>query len=93
MRFDILAFEWDEHNEDKIYDKHGVTAEEAEEVFYNDPLVRKAGHGRYLAFGQADDGRYLFVVFIRKSGGVVRVISARDMDRSERRAYRRKRYG
>jgi len=93
MRFTITDFEWDEGNEPKILRKHHVPSQEAEEVFYNDPLVRRARRGRYLAFGQTDAGRYVFVVFIRKAHGVIRVITARDMDRAERAAYRRHRGG
>ena len=42
------------------------------------------------ALGVTDDGRYLFVVFRRKPRGVVRVITARDMEPKEKRLYRRR---
>ena len=93
MFLHITAFEWDEGNEPKIFRKHKVARHEVEEVFFNAPLVRKAAQKRYLAFGQTDNGRYLFVVFVRKPKGLIRPISARDMDSSERTSYRRKRYG
>ena len=44
----------------------------------------------YVALGETLDGRLAFVVFRRLSGGRVRVITARDMDASERRLFRRK---
>jgi uncharacterized DUF497 family protein len=40
--------------------------------------------------GETLDGRLVFVVFRRLSGGMIRVITARGMDESERRLFRRK---
>jgi uncharacterized DUF497 family protein len=40
--------------------------------------------------GQTLDGRLSFVVFRRLSQGLIRVVTARDMDDSERRVFRRK---
>lgn len=84
----ISRFEWDEGN---IYHiaRHNVEPDEAEEVFANFPHYRKAKINRMTAYGQTDSGRYLFVVFERKSGGVIRVVTAREMNHSERRCYRR----
>jgi uncharacterized DUF497 family protein len=88
-----VGFEWDEGNEGKNWEKHGVTDGEAEEVFFNDPLVAgvDAVHSgqerRDFALGQTDSRRRLFVVFtIRKR--LIRVISARDMSPRELRRYR-----
>jgi uncharacterized DUF497 family protein len=47
-------------------------------------------HKRYIALGETLDGRLAFVVFRWLSGGLVRVITARDMDANERRLFRRK---
>jgi len=44
----------------------------------------------YAAFGQTDEGRYLIVFFIYKRDGRALIISARDMDDSEKRLYGRK---
>jgi uncharacterized DUF497 family protein len=52
--------------------------------------VRRTRQQRYIALGETLDGRLAFVVFRRLSGGLVRVITARDMDASERRLFRRK---
>jgi uncharacterized protein len=43
-----------------------------------------------IALGETLDGRLAFVVFRRLSGGLIRVVTARDMDSSERRLFRRK---
>ena len=86
------GFEWDEANADKNWERHRVSLEEAEDVFFSEPLIVRSdvGHSRrekrYYALGQTGRGRYLFVAFtIRRS--LVRVISARDMNRQERDAY------
>ncbi len=91
---DIL---WKDHVVEKLADKHGVSAAEAEEALRSRPLVRKIAKGRvrgehvYAALAQIRSGRYLIVFFIRKMHGIMMPISARDMDSSERRYYERAR--
>jgi len=81
---------------DKIESKHRVFPEEVEEVFYNIPKYRKAQKGKYegedlyYAYGRTDSGRYLFVVFIYKKTKDALIISARDMDKKERKRYGKK---
>jgi uncharacterized protein len=72
-------------------DKHDVSSAEAEQVFFNVPLLvaPDAKHGdkelRLHALGVTDDGRRLQISFTgRDEGRKVRVISARDMNRKER---------
>jgi uncharacterized DUF497 family protein len=84
----LPEFEWDEHNEDKLLDRHGVTAAEAEECFGNANSRRRVGDV-YLMLGMTEAGRMLFLVYEQKRGGRVRVFSAREMTDAERRAYRR----
>jgi uncharacterized DUF497 family protein len=86
------GFEWDEGNASKNWERHRVTQEEAEDVFFNEPLIVRSdiGHAkrekRYYALGQTGSGRLLFVAFtIRRS--LLRVISTRDMNRKESDAY------
>jgi uncharacterized DUF497 family protein len=90
----IEGFEWDEGNNRKSSDKHGVSQAEAEQVFFNEPLlaVPDLGHSmnesRFHALGQTDAGRLLHVTFtIRQNGTRIRVISARAMHRKERSRY------
>lgn len=84
---------WLESFADKIESKHDVSTEEVEEVFFNSPKYRKARRGRvkgedlYYAYGQSDSGRYLFIVFIYKKTKDALIITARDMDKKERRKY------
>lgn len=79
------GFDWDEGNLAKNWARHRVAGVECEQVFFNRPLVAAAdeqhseGEPRFYVLGQTDSGRRLFVVLtIRR--GLVRVISARDMN-------------
>jgi len=85
----VSGFEWDDDNISHI-GRHEFAPEEVEEVFASDHKVRRTRQKRYIALGETLDGRLAFIVFRRLSEGVVRVITARDMDASERRLFRRK---
>jgi hypothetical protein len=78
--------------DDNIFpiERHEFTPEEVQEVFAGDYKIRRARQGRYIALGETLDGRLAFVVFRRLPEGLVRVITARNMEASERRLYRRK---
>lgn len=86
------GFEWDEGNRDKNLEKHGVHGWECEQTFFNTPLVilEDAKHSsmekRFAAFGHTDSGRMLTIVYTM-SKKLLRVISARDMNRKERTFY------
>jgi uncharacterized DUF497 family protein len=83
-------FWWDESNIEHIAN-HGVEPYEAEEVIDDDPRILKAGKDRFAAYGQADSGRYLLVVFALKSEQRIRVITARDLTVAEKKRLRRRR--
>ncbi|MBI2899411.1 MAG: BrnT family toxin [Planctomycetes bacterium] len=89
-RWSVRGFDWDEANEEHIA-RHGVTPGEAEEVFLRRMLVTRSRRGRYLVLGQSGAGRHLSVIVERRSGGLVRVVTVRDMSDAERRLYARKR--
>lgn len=84
---------WVPHFVEKLDRKHDVTTTEVEEIFANQPYFRfvnkgeRDGENVYSAMGQTDEGRYLIVFFILKSHNRALIISARDMDRKERRQY------
>ena len=87
----LAGFEWDDGNSRKSHDKHGVSRAEAEQVFFNEPLVilgdprHSVQEPRFHALGQTDLGRLLHVTFtLRGAATLIRVISARDMSRKER---------
>lgn len=81
-------FDWDEHNEKKLLDRHCVSAMEAEQCFGNSHTKRRQGDA-LLMLGKTDDDRMLLLVYEQQRRGVVRVYSARDMTENERRAYRK----
>ena len=89
----ITGFDWDDGNTRKN-EKHGVSMAEAEQIFFNSPLLllEDAAHSqrepRIHALGKTDDGRALHIAFtLRRSAHLIRVISARDMHRKERAIY------
>lgn len=85
----IVGFDWDDGNVRKN-EQHGVSNAEAEQLFFNQPLLlpdlqHSQSEQRYHALGKTDDGRLLHVTFtLRRRDTVIRVISARDMHRKER---------
>lgn len=86
------GFEWNAGNLEKNWHKHQVSAAECEQVFFNKPLVAAPDVAysqqevRVFALGQTDLGRLMFVVFTVR-GTLIRVISARNMSRKERKVY------
>jgi hypothetical protein len=88
----FTGFDWDEANILKNWEKHQVSAFECEQVFFNQPLITAPDEkhsfeeARYYALGKTDTSRLLFVVFAIR-GKLIRVISARDMSRRERRVF------
>jgi uncharacterized DUF497 family protein len=87
---EIREFQWDDHNIDHI-GRHGVSPDEVEDLaFDDDPWVRKGRKGTRYMLGHTIAGRYLFVVYILKSKGIVRVITAMDMDEKTRKLYRKR---
>jgi len=89
---DFERFQWDQGNIDKNLTKHDVTNWECEQVFFNRPLLvledpkHSASEKRWAAFGKTDAERFLVVIFTKRKH-LVRIISARDMNRRERKFY------
>jgi len=90
----IVGFQWDAGNAYKSQDKHGVTQGEAEEIFFNQPLMiagdekHSEEERRYLALGITGAKVMLSVVFtLRKKASLIRVVSARPMSKKERAFY------
>ncbi|MBC8346349.1 MAG: BrnT family toxin [Candidatus Marinimicrobia bacterium] len=86
------GFQWDDGNIDKNWKKHGVKNIECEEVFFNQPFMVGDDHKhsiaekRYFVLGQTDLGRKLFIAFTVRARKI-RVISARNMTKNEKRKY------
>ena len=88
----LAGFEWDKGNVDKNLIKHNVENWECEQIFFNDPLIvlddpkHSIAENRFAAFGKTDTGRLLVVIFTIRSR-LIRVISARKMNKKERNFY------
>lgn len=89
----VEGFDWDEGNARKN-EKHGVAQAEAEQVFFNEPLLaledvkHSESEAWYHAYGRTNEGRLLQITFaLRFRWMKLRVISARTMSARERRTY------
>jgi hypothetical protein len=87
-----LNFEWDEAKAELNKKKHHVTFLEAAGVFADrlastvqDP-DHSSGEYRFLTFGRTLESRYIVVSYTERNK-TIRIISARRMTPSERKAY------
>lgn len=87
-----LAFEWDKLKASLNIRKHGVCFEEASTVF-SDPLaltiydpLHSEDEDRYVTLGESQRRRLLVVVFTDRDDRI-RIISAREATRRERKDY------
>jgi uncharacterized DUF497 family protein len=86
------GFQWDRGNIDKNLIEHNVENWECEQVFFNRPLLvlddprHSVSEKRWAAFGKTDTDRFLVVIFTKRNN-LVRIISARDMNKGERKFY------
>ena len=90
-----VSFDWDKANINKNWERHKVNYKEAEEIFVNKPLktFRDKKHSqkefRFTALGITNKKRRLYVSFTIRDKKI-RIISARDQSRKERRLYEEK---
>ena len=88
----FVGFQWDQGNIDKNLINHNVENWASEQIFFNKPLLvlddpkHSIPEKRWAAFGKTDADRFLIVIFTKR-GDLIRVISARDMNKKERRFY------
>lgn len=92
---ELVEFIWDKRNIDKSWIKHKVTNQECEEAFFdkNKKIYKDKLHSlkedRFILLGKTKKGRLLYIVFtVRRKR--VRIISARGINRKERRLYNEK---
>ena len=90
----MIIFEWDESKAASNKRKHGVTFEEAQSVFYDDFAIQffddenSDFEDRFLLLGLSNQSRVLLICHCeKKSGDLIRIISARKATASERRLY------
>jgi uncharacterized protein len=87
-----MRFEWDARKAASNWLKHGVSFDEATEVFYDPNAVEgfDAAHSsveaRFFVIGLSSK-RLLYVVYAETKGGVIRIISARKPTKAERKIY------
>ena len=95
-----IRFEWDSAKAEENLRKHGVSFEEAQNVFYDDFAVEfyddthSQWEDRFLLLGYTSQLRLMMVCHCyRESDSVIRIISARKATTNEARYYRRNGYG
>ena len=88
----LEGFQWDDGNRTKNWGKHKVAIAEIEEVFLNSPLFffediqHSDKEARTLALGKTFGERQLSIAFTVRHNRI-RLISARDMSKKERKTY------
>ncbi len=89
------GFQWDRGNIDKNLINHNIENWECEQIFFNRPLIvlddpkHSVAEKRWAAFGKTDTERFLIVIYTKRHN-LIRVITARDMNRRERMFYNEK---
>ena len=89
---DHEAFDWDSGNIHKSYLKHGITPNQAEEIFLDTHLLvspdlkHQQNEKRYVGIGNTVEKKTLCVIFTYRAH-LIRVISARAAHRKERDLY------
>ena len=76
---------------DKIWEEHGVSADEAVDLLYGDPMIRRAREGRYMAVGLAVGG-HLTVIFEYRRG-TAEIVTAYPSSDWQVRLFRRSKRG
>ncbi|MBU0490133.1 MAG: BrnT family toxin [Bacteroidetes bacterium] len=88
----ITGFEWDEGNINKNKEKHGLDWWLIEEIFFYEPVIiqddiRHSGEEkRWFLLGKTDNAVLIMAVFTVRNQKI-RIISARKMNKKERKAY------
>ena len=86
-----IRFEWDRRKAETNLRKHRVSFEAACEVFF-DPFIRVANAGiiegerRQAVTGMTANWRLLYVVYVEQDD-VIRIVSARPVEKAERQSY------
>jgi len=81
---------------EKLAWKHNILASEVEEVLGGNCRIFKKEKGRvegehlYNALGRTNNGRYMSVFFIMKLNNKALIVTARDMNKAERKRHETK---
>ena len=92
-----ITFQWDEQKNKINQQKHGISFEEAESVFFDDYALQfwdedhsQEEEERFLLLGISSKMRILLVVHcFREEDFIIRIISARKPTKNESKEYRR----
>jgi len=81
---------------EKLAWKHNVLTSDVEEILSGNCRIFKKEKGKvegehlYNALGRTKGGRYLSIFFIKKLDNKALIVTARDMNRNERKRYEKK---
>ncbi len=89
---------------EKLFKKHNIETWEVEEIIYDDPHAFSITYRDcYFLYGQTFSGRYLLILVrllsleevtklgFKKEINFIKIITARDMNKSQRKMYNQKR--
>lgn len=79
---------WREEVIDKVRSKHNVSPEEVKEICSGRKWVLRGREETYYVLGQTEAGRYLLIALSQKNLGQYKVVTAREMDKSEKRRFK-----
>jgi uncharacterized DUF497 family protein len=88
-----MRFVWDPRKAASNAKKHGVTFEEAGTAFADNQAItgtdpdHSVGEERWITFGESERGRLLAVSHTEPEEDTIRIISARQATRAERKLY------
>lgn len=87
-----MRFEWDEEKRQSNLRKHGVDFADAVEVLFDELAITiedpdHHDEQRFITIGTDTKTRVLVVVYAYRGRNAIRMISARQADRRERRQY------
>lgn len=91
----MIRFEWDKQKALSNLEKHGISFQEAQSVFYDDYAVQffdtehSEDEDHFILLGMSNVGNLLIVCHCERGENAIRIISARKATRTEAKYYRR----
>ena len=88
-----IKFEWDVNKNEINIKKHGICFEDAQSIFYDDAILfenpdHSDGEERFLIIGRSRINKICIVSHCyRYKNNVIRIISAREATKNERKIY------
>ncbi len=90
---EMIQFEWDDNKNEINKKKHGLSFEQAKEVFYDDNAVlfddpdHSAEEERFLIIGMSASSKICIVSHCYRDNDIIRIISAREATKNEKKIY------